>query len=408
MYAERLLPHDIDAEESVVGSLLLDGDALWRVAHAVKPEDFYRERNRLVYEAVLEVAQRGEGVNQVTVAHELSRLDKLTEVGGMAYLSHLVAIVPSPVHIEYYAQLVSLTATQRRLIDSAADIAEIGYKGDTDPEALLGQAERSLQRLRASAPSKGRPRSLRDILDEHLVHSEDAVGLPMRGVQTGFDELDAVLVGLQPSDLIVLAARPSLGKTALALNIGVRAAKAGWRVLIFSMEMSAESISQRMLAAEAGVDTHRLTRNMLTAVQERAVLEANGMLSDLLCHVDATSIMTVEELRSKAMRHHLETGVAAAARPTRRRQPRAGDGGDIPRPQGSSAGSERASLGHIPTLAGRGGTGRSQAPPVRPPGKRQHRARCGCGHVPAPRRYLLQHRRMGTPIPRPRVSAEHG
>ena len=129
VYADRLLPHDIAAEEGVIGSLLLDGDALVRIARELKPEDFYRERNRYCYEAVLSLSHQDGGVNQITVAHQLALREQLDAVGGMAYLSHLVSIVPSPVHIEYYAGIVALTGLQRRMIDAASNLAEIGYMG---------------------------------------------------------------------------------------------------------------------------------------------------------------------------------------------------------------------------------------------------------------------------------------
>ena len=310
VYADRLLPQDIDAEESVIGSLLLDGDALWKVAHNLGPNDFYRQCNAWCYAACVALASRAEAIKQITVAHELSVQERLADMGGMPYLSHLVSIVPSPVHIEYYAKIVSLTATQRRLIESAGAIAEIGYRGDADTDSLLAEAEAHLARLRASAPSKERPMSLREIADEHLVQLDaGTLALPQRGIDTGFVALDQLTHGLQPSDLVVLAARPSIGKTALALNIGVNAAKDGRRVLVFSMEMPKKSILNRMIAAEAGVDTHNLAGNLLTHAQEQAVMDVIGLLSDLPVHVDDTAVMTVEELRAKAMRHHLEVGV---------------------------------------------------------------------------------------------------
>ena len=148
MYAEKLLPHDINAEEAVLGSLLIDADTLTKVAHFLKPEDFYREKHRYLYESCLALFQRGEGINQITVSHELDLQKRIDEVGGVAYLSHLVYVVPSPVHIEYYGRIIALAATQRRLIDAASRIAEIGYDGAADAETVLAQAEEVLGRVR--------------------------------------------------------------------------------------------------------------------------------------------------------------------------------------------------------------------------------------------------------------------
>ena len=136
LYAERLLPHDTDAEEAVLGSLLIDGDALTKISHFLKPEDFYRERDRYCYESCIALFQRDEAINQITVAHDLGLQNRIDQIGGVAYLSHLISIVPSPVHIEYYARIVSLTATQRRLIEAASQIAEIGYDGDVDADII--------------------------------------------------------------------------------------------------------------------------------------------------------------------------------------------------------------------------------------------------------------------------------
>ena len=249
MYAERLLPHDIDAEEAVIGSLLLDGESLSRIAHLLKPEDFYRERNRFCYESCLALFQRSEGINQITVAHDLALREQLDQVGGMAYLSHLVSIVPSPVHIEYYSGIISLTSTQRRLIDAASNIAEIGYHGEPDPESVLSRAEEVLSRVRATQPARDFV-SLRQILDQYMEERDTITGAMVMSaapIMSGFDDLDELLGGLHRSDLVILAARPSLGKSSLAINVAVNAARNGAVVGIFSLEMGREQIALRMI-----------------------------------------------------------------------------------------------------------------------------------------------------------------
>ncbi len=311
MYAERLLPHDIDAEEAVIGSLLLDGESLSRIAHLLKPEDFYRERNRFCYESCLALFQRSEGINQITVAHDLALREQLDQVGGMAYLSHLVSIVPSPVHIEYYSGIISLTSTQRRLIDAASNIAEIGYHGEPDPETVLSRAEEVLSRVRATQPARDFV-SLRQILDQYMEERDTITGAMVMSaapIMSGFDDVDELLGGLHRSDLVILAARPSLGKSSLAINVAVNAARNGAVVGIFSLEMGREQIALRMMSSEAGVDAHRLRMGLITEAQEQRINDCIGSLSDLKIYVDDTPFQSIMEMRSKSRRLFMEHGL---------------------------------------------------------------------------------------------------
>ena len=311
MYAERLLPHDIDAEEAVIGSLLLDGESLSRIAHLLKPEDFYRERNRFCYESCLALFQRSEGINQITVAHDLALREQLDQVGGMAYLSHLVSIVPSPVHIEYYSGIISLTSTQRRLIDAASNIAEIGYHGEPDAESVLSRAEEVLSRVRATQPARDFV-SLRQILDQYMEERDTITGAMVMSaapIMSGFDDVDELLGGLHRSDLVILAARPSLGKSSLAINVAVNAARNGAVVGIFSLEMGREQIALRMMSSEAGVDAHRLRMGLITEAQEQRINDCIGSLSDLKIYVDDTPFQSIMEMRSKSRRLFMEHGL---------------------------------------------------------------------------------------------------
>ena len=311
MYAERLLPHDIDAEEAVIGSLLLDGESLSRIAHLLKPEDFYRERNRFCYESCLALFQRSEGINQITVAHDLALREQLDQVGGMAYLSHLVSIVPSPVHIEYYSGIISLTSTQRRLIDAASNIAEIGYHGEPDAESVLSRAEEVLSRVRATQPARDFV-SLRQILDQYMEEQDAITGTMVMSaapIMSGFDDLDELLGGLHRSDLVILAARPSLGKSSLAINVAVNAARNGAVVGIFSLEMGREQIALRMMASDAGVDAHRLRMRHTTDAQDQRIYDCIGSLSDLKIYVDDTPFQSIMEMRSKSRRLFMEHGL---------------------------------------------------------------------------------------------------
>ena len=311
MYAERLLPHDIEAEEAVVGSLLIDGESILKVASFLKPSDFYREKNRYCYEASLNLFRRGEAVNQVTVAHQLSLDERLEEIGGGAYLSHLVSTVPTSVHIEYYGQIVSRTSAMRDLIDAAAQISAIGYGGTEDVGDTLGKAEQVLFRVRSGQPARDFV-PIREVLDQYM-EERAAIAEPLSTtgtpIMTGFDSLDELLGGLHRSDMVVLAARPSLGKSALAVNMAVNAAKTGASVGIYSLEMSREQLALRMLASEAGVSAQLLRLGLYTEAEERAIIDSIGSLSELPLYVDDSPLQGIVEMRSKARRLFLERGL---------------------------------------------------------------------------------------------------
>ena len=311
MYAEKLLPHDIEAEEAVVGSMILDGDSFLKVAHFLKPEDFYREKNRYCYEACLALFQRGEPINQVSVANQLSVKDRTESVGGSAYLSHLVSTVPTPVHVEYYGRIVSRSAVMRTLIDAASKISEIGYEGTVDVEETLTEAEGILFRVRTGRPTRDFV-PIRQILDQYMEEraaiSED-LGRTGGPIMTGFNDLDELLGGLHRSDMVVLAARPSLGKSSLAINMSLSAAKGGAVVGMFSLEMSRDQLAMRMVAGEAEVDAQRLRLGLYTEAEERRVIDSIGSLSELPIYIDDTPLQGIVEMRSKARRLHIERGL---------------------------------------------------------------------------------------------------
>ena len=311
MYVERVPPHDEAAEEAILGSILIDGEAILQVAPFLRPEDFYRERNRWTYDACLALFQRGEAINQVTISHELAGQDKLETAGGPSFLSHLVASVPTSVHAEHYAQIVSRTATMRNLIGAATHIAALGYEQDADLDGTLRQAEDLLFKVRSRRQSRDFV-PLREVLDRYLEESAAFQTSTERGagpVPTGFADLDQLLGGLQRSDLVILAARPSLGKSTLALDIARNAAGQGNVVGIFSLEMSREQLAYRLLSAEAQVDSHRLRLGLITEREQQRVINAVGALSDLPIYIDDSPLQTIVEIRSKARRLHMEHAV---------------------------------------------------------------------------------------------------
>ena len=312
MYADRLPPHDIDAEESVIGSILIDGEALNKITGSLKAGDFYGQKNRWCYEASLALFERDEAINQVSVAHELSLRDQLEGVGGTGYLTHLVLAVPTSVHIEHYAQIVHRTSIMRQIIRVGGDIAAIGYEGGPDPDGALRKAEELLFSVRSGRGSRDFTH-IRDILDTYMEESVAILGPDARHlapVPTGFSDLDKLLGGgLQRSDMVVLAARPSLGKSALAFNLARHAAGQGITVGIFSLEMGRDAIAMRLLASEASLDSYRLRVGLVNEAEESRLLDAIGMLSDLPLYIDDTPVQGVVEMRGKARRLQAERGL---------------------------------------------------------------------------------------------------
>ena len=306
-----MLPHDADAEEAVIGAVLIDSTSLTQISSFLRPEDFYLSRTRSCYASFIALFDRGEAINQITVAHELSLKELLDDVGGSNYLGQLVTTVPTSAHIEHYARIVQTSAVMRQLISVAGDIATIGYEGSSDSDVSLRDAEALLYGVRTTRAT-GDFQHIRTILDEYMeqtanIDFDDASLTP---IQTGFPDLDKILGnGLSRSDLIVLAARPSLGKSSLAFNIARNAAEKQIRTGIFSLEMSAEQIGNRLLSAEAAVDSHRLRLGVLSESEERRVLDAIGVLSELPIYMDDTPIQGTVEIRGKARRLQAEKGL---------------------------------------------------------------------------------------------------
>ena len=312
VYAEKVLPHDIEAEEAVIGALLIDGDAIHQVAPVLRPADFYRERNRWCYEAALELSQRPEAIDLATLGHEMARLSRLEEAGGYEYLSQLSATVPTSVNVEYYAQIVQRTSVMRQLVHAASGIANLGYENGSDIAETLTRAEDMLFRLRGTGAGRDFVH-IREVLDRYLEESAQITMGPLAQISapvpTGFADLDQILGGLQRSDLLVLAARPGLGKTALALSIARNAARYSATSAIFSVEMSRDQLGQRLLAAESNVDSYRLRQHLYSEQQEQRIVDSTGVLSDLPIYIDDTPLLSVMDLRSKARRLHLERNV---------------------------------------------------------------------------------------------------
>ena len=310
--AERLPPHDIEAEEAVIASLLVDPEAVYKVAPVLKPEDFFREKNGWTYEACLALWERNQSINQVTVAHELARRSRLEEVGGAAYLSRLVTDLPTSVGVEHYAGLVQRDSSYRKLITAAGQIAGMAYQAPADVGGVLAKAETLVAAIRQGESIRDFVH-LRELVEGYLASADRATAQDARearAITTGFMDLDTLLGGLKRSDLIVVAARPSVGKTSLAMNFARNAAaKQHATVGIFSVEMAAEQLVQRLVAAEAGVDSTRLTFGAHNDREQGKIVNALGTLSEFNIYFDDTAMLTVAEMRAKARRLHLEHGL---------------------------------------------------------------------------------------------------
>ncbi len=327
MADERLPPRDLDAEEAVVGSLLIDGSSIYRVASMLESIDFYHDQCRLLYSACLSLYQRNEAIDQITVAQELERQEKLAVCGGVAYLSHLIAMVPTSLDVEHYAQIVSRLAVSRRLIQASAQIEAIGYEANPNVDDSLNRAEDILFRLRHGQSARDFV-PIQDILNKYLESTPEppeGEAKPIKRITTGFASLDDLLGGLGRSDLIIVAGRPAMGKSSLALNIATNAAiNQGACAAIFSLEMSRESVVSRLIAGEAELDSRRVQFNRqstiddsrrteeeekLFEVEEKRIMKAIGILSEAPIYIDDSPMLRVVEMRSKARRLHFERGI---------------------------------------------------------------------------------------------------
>ncbi|MBI3952511.1 MAG: replicative DNA helicase [Candidatus Doudnabacteria bacterium] len=304
----RVPPQNLEAEQSVLGSLLLDKDAVIKIADIVYPDDFYDEKHKIIYQAILRLYDERSSIDVLTASNKLEEGASLEKIGGLSYLTTLVNSVPSAAHVAHYAQIVRRKGTLRRLISQATDIVALGYQEEQDLETLLDQAEQKLFSVSQKylkqnfVPISDVLHETFDRLDE--LHREKG---KLRGVPTGFKDLDNKLGGMQKSDLLILAARPSMGKTSLALDIVRNVAITGKRpVAMFSLEMSKDQLVDRLLAAEADVDLWRMRTGGLSDVGPNNDFErighALGRLSEAQIFIDDSGSLNIMELRTKARR----------------------------------------------------------------------------------------------------------
>jgi len=308
---DKTVPANPEAEEAVLGSLLIDPDAVLKVASFLEDDDFYRERNGWIYRAILDLHERREPADFVTLCDELERRDILQEVGGAAYITQLINNVPSAAYVEHYGHIVERTATLRRLIEAAGQVAALAYEEAQDVDEVVDRAEQIIfnvaeRRVRRElVPVR---HIMHDVVDriEYLHRHQGQI----LGVPSGFTQLDRLLGGFQKSDLLILAARPAVGKTALALNLALNAARKFKKIVAyFSIEMSSEQLLQRLLAMETGIDQQRLRKGEIEDQDWDILMAAAGELSGTMLYFDDTPSISVLDLRTKARRLQAEHGL---------------------------------------------------------------------------------------------------
>src|SRR4051812_26050835 len=309
--ADRPLPHNMEAERSVLGAILIHNDAFNQAAEVLNPRDFYRDAHRRIFEKMVQLSERGNAIDFVTLKEELSRSGELDEVGGPAYVASLVDGLPHGTNVENYARIVREKSTLRNLIYSANKILATAYEAELEPNLILDEAEQSIfaiaeDRVRAGFVSM---RQLAHSSFETIERAHERKQL-ITGVPSGFTDLDELTAGFQPGDLIIIAARPSVGKTALALNVAQHVGtKTGRTVGVFSLEMSKEQLFLRMLTSEAHIDSHRLRTGFLVESDWGRLSHALGTLSEAKIYIDDSPGMGVLEMRAKARRLVAEHGL---------------------------------------------------------------------------------------------------
>lgn len=307
----RVPPHSAEAEKSVLGAAMLSKDALFDVMEVVKPVDFYDENHKEIFQAMIDLNRKNAPVDALTVAEELKKRNSLEMVGGRAYIASLSSMTPTTSNAMEYGRIVAEKASVRRLIETADDIVTKGYDGAMDANQMLDYAESGIFEI-SQARQKGQYSHIRDVLVENLAIIDRAEQMKggLTGITTGFSQLDEMTSGMQKSDLIILAARPAMGKTAFALSLARNAAvKGGASVMIFSLEMAKEQLTQRLLSMESKVDLQTLKTGRLERRDWDDLNVALDTLSSSNIHIDDTAGISIMEMKSKCRRLKAEAGL---------------------------------------------------------------------------------------------------
>ena len=305
-------PQNIEAEQAVLGAMLISKEAIAEAAQILNSEDFYREAHRIVFEAMMELSNKNQAVDNLTVVEQLNKENNLEKVGGIAFVTALANTVPTAANVAFYAKIVREKALMRKLINTATEIAAMGYEDNKDVDTILDKSEKMILQVAANRKTGDFMPINQIVIDtfskiETLYESKGG----LTGLPTGFKDLDKLTAGLQPSDLILVAARPSMGKTAFTLNIASYVAtRENKPVAFFSLEMSKEQLMQRMLCAEGLVESQRLRVGDLDEQDWQRLINAADKFSKAPLYIDDTPGITIMELRSKARRLQQEKGLS--------------------------------------------------------------------------------------------------
>ncbi|QJA09791.1 replicative DNA helicase [Romboutsia sp. CE17] len=307
----RIPPHSVESEQSILGSILLDKDAIITVSETIRPSDFYKEAHKIIYECMLKLSNKNEPIDLITLTEELRKQGHLDDVGGISYITSLSTIVPTTSNVKYYADIVKEKSVLRQLIKASNDIINLGYENSVKVEEVLEKAEKrifDISQEKASDDFKSINEVLVDAYDmiEKLYTNKSDV----TGITTGFKDLNKKINGLQRTDLILIAARPAMGKTAFSLNLVQNAAlKGDASVAVFSLEMSKDQLVQRMLAAQSHVELKKIKTGTLDENDWPRIIDAMAVLSNANIHIDDTPGIKISELRSKCRKLKIEKGL---------------------------------------------------------------------------------------------------
>lgn len=300
---DRSVPQNIEAEEAVLGALLIDPEAIFRVLSFLRADHFYLRKHRWIFEAIVALHERREPLDFLTLTTELEQREQLEAVGGGAYISQLINAVPSAINIESYAHMVEETSIRRNLLDAASDIAQFAYDEEQSINDVVDRSERALFAISQKRASRDL-RPVQEVVDSYYSWVENLYEHrgEVMGVPSGFRDLDMLLGGFQRSDLLILAARPGVGKTSLMLTLALKAAERGRTIAVFSLEMSAEQLVQRMISQISHIDAQRLRLGRLRDDEWPQFTDAIGHLAELPIYIDDTPSISVLQLRTKCRR----------------------------------------------------------------------------------------------------------
>ena len=307
----RIPPHSVESEQSILGSIILDKDAIITVAETINPSDFYKEAHKIIYESMLSLNSNNEPIDLITLIEELRKEGHLDNIGGISYLTSLSTIVPTTSNVKYYANIVKEKSVMRQLIKASNEIINLGYDASTDVQEILNKAEKNIFDISQEKsgddiqPINAVLQDTFDMIEKLCTEKQEVTG-----ITTGFKDLNKKINGLQRTDLILLAARPAMGKTAFSLNLVQNAAlKGDASVAVFSLEMSKEQLVQRMLSAQSNVELSKIKTGTLGESDWPRIIDGMAVLSEAKIFIDDTPGIKISEIRSKCRRLKMEKGL---------------------------------------------------------------------------------------------------